>query len=109
MGAKKIFEPRVYPFPLPVVANALLHGARTAGLTVQTVDPNNHVIRLARPMSMRNWGEDVTVSMRPDSAYQTSVVVESKLKVGLVAWGAHDRNFKQIHDILHGALATMPR
>lgn len=106
MGTSERSEPRVYPAPAQVVFDALIAGARQVGLVVTGADPQQGVVWADKQMTLMSWGEVITMYVRPEGPQQTSVVVESRLKFGLVAWGAHKKNFELVHRALDIGLAN---
>jgi hypothetical protein len=92
--------PVTYPLPAQTVFGALMQALLQTPLRVKGADPNQGTIWADKGLSLATWGENVTIFVWQPSPGQTSVAVQSSLKFGLVAWGAHDRNFRTVFEAL---------
>ena len=97
-------EPRSYPYPPATIFAAVHAGLPHTKLKITGADPNQGTIWADKSMSFASWGEKVTVYIYPGQNGQTEVTVDSALKFGLVAWGAHTRNFQTVFEAIDRGL-----
>lgn len=96
MAISKRSEPVSYQLPLRVAFDGLMAMLAFTSLTPQHADAEQGIISARRGMSLRSWGEKVTISLSESGPGQTSAQVESRLVFGLFAWGQHDRNIQTV-------------
>src|SRR5262245_44492135 len=99
-------EPAHYPLPYPVVFDAFIRAIPLASMKVDSADPQNGIINASSGISFSTWGERVSVRIGAASADSTTAVISSDLKFGLVAWGKHERNFRNLFDAVNRVLAA---
>jgi hypothetical protein len=99
-------DPRPYQLPPQTVFGALLAALPQTKLKITGHDPQQGTIWASKSASMMSWGEDVVIYVQPAGPNQSVVTVDSKLKFGFVAWGAHDKNFRRVFEALDGAFAA---
>jgi hypothetical protein len=104
-AVNKRSEPRIYPYPPAHIFNAATSGLSQSKLSIRGADPNQGTIWAEKGMSAASWGEKVTIYIAAAGEGHTTVTVDSALKFGLVAWGAHDRNFKRVFEAIDQGLA----
>ena len=76
-------------------------------IEVISTDEPNGVIHAKTGITLRTWGETLTIRLgSPDGGTTTEMVIDSNLKFGLAAWGKHDKNFTTITDAVHTAFAA---
>ena len=91
-----------FPFPYDAVIQGLASVLPHIGLKVKSVDPVIGRISASAGMSLFSWGENVTIVIERVEDNVTLVAMESALKVGFNAGGAHRhaKNFNKIIEAL---------
>jgi hypothetical protein len=98
-----------FPYPMPVVFDALLQAAPTVG-GMQVVQSDRDLGHLfARTgVSWLSWGENIWVSLMEVSQGRTRVTIVSTLKFGLVDWGKCRDNAEGLLQALSSLLNAGP-
>jgi hypothetical protein len=104
--SKKRSDPRPYQLPPQTVFGALMAALPQTKLKITGHDPQQGIIWASKGTSAMSWGEDVVIYVQAAGPNQSAVTVDSKLKFGFVAWGAHDKNFRTVFEALDRALAA---
>ncbi|MEL7207362.1 MAG: hypothetical protein AAGK32_03860 [Actinomycetota bacterium] len=90
-------DPIRFPFPYSDVFRTLVSVLPQHKMEVVGADESTGLIQAKTGITMRTWGENLTIRLgSPDGGGTTEMVVESNLKFGLVAWGKHEKNFETI-------------
>lgn len=99
-------DPIRFPRPYAEVFRSLVSVLPQHKIEVVSADEPSGTIHAKTGVTMRTWGETLTIRLgSPDGGATTEMVVESNLKFGLAAWGKHDKNFATITNAVNTALA----
>jgi hypothetical protein len=75
-------------------------------LRVVGTDPETGSVWVDRAISWRSWGEHVRIDLRASGPDRTRVTIESSSKTTVLTdWGAHGRNFHEVHEAIERGLA----
>lgn len=91
-----------FPFPYDDVFQGLLEVIPHIGMKLKSHDAVIGRITASTKMSLFSYGENVTIGVEPLGDSATMLSLESSLKVGMNAAGAHrhSKNFDQIIETL---------
>lgn len=98
-------ETRTYSSSPSDVVLAVRSAAEQLGWKVRSEDPSTWVIFLSTKVSLRSWGEHVTVTTRAVEG-GSEVDISVSLRGQLFGWGAQKRSALQLADALEGVLGT---
>ena len=98
-------ETRTYSSLPSEVVMAVRQAASQLGWKVRSEDPTTWVMFLSTKVSLRSWGEHVTVSIRALEE-GSSVDITVSLRGQLVGLGAQKRSALSLADALSGILAS---
>jgi hypothetical protein len=92
------------PHPYTEVFRTLVGVLPNHGFEIVATDEASGVIQAKTGINLRTWGETVTMRLgSPDGGSTTSMVIDSKLKFGIAAWGKHEKNFAAVMAALEAA------
>lgn len=97
-------EPEVIPFDYQLVFARVCEALPAAGFRVLGADPATGVVQATSDLSAASWGENLTVQLGSARDGETTVVIHSNLKFGLVDWGKNKRNVTRIRNELRQRL-----
>ena len=98
-------ETRTYSSSPSEVVMAVRQAASQLGWKVRSEDPTTWVMFLSTKVSLRSWGEHVTVSIRALEE-GSSVDITVSLRGQLAGWGAQKRSALSLADALSRILAS---
>ena len=88
---------RSFAQPKTVVFDAAQRAIPTIkGMSVRSADPASGRIAASKGVSLRSWGENVSVVVEDDGPDRSRVKVESRLKAQLMDWGANKQNVESV-------------
>jgi len=97
------------PAPYAVAFDATARSLPAAKMSLRSADQASGVIIASTSISLMSWGEDITIRLQGnEDGDTTSLWMESKLKFGLVNWGKHDQNFKNVVNAVMAQLQGPP-
>ncbi|MDP3972048.1 MAG: hypothetical protein Q8P61_03950 [Candidatus Nanopelagicales bacterium] len=99
-------EPEVFPFDYGIVFAAVGETLPAVGFRVVSADPATGVIHGTTELSPASWGENLTIQLGSAQPAETTVVIHSNLKFGLVDWGKNKRNVAKIQEELRRRLGV---
>ena len=95
------------PHPYAQVFRTLVGVLPQHKMAVVSADEAGDLITAKTGMTLRTWGETLTIRLgSPDGGSTTDMVIESNLKFGVAAWGKHQQNFDTILNALRTVFAA---
>src|SRR5258708_5102156 len=88
----------IFPFAYIVVFNTIVESLQKSGCDLNHQDRVIGRITASTGMSLFTWGENITIIVEKIDEKNSSVVMESALKIGMNAAGAHRHahNFEKL-------------
>jgi hypothetical protein len=103
---RRASQSAIYAVPYPTAFDAAVRILGTLGMTVESADQANGAIHAKHSMSVRTWGEVISVLVRASGTEGTQVEVTSALKLGLADWGKNKTNVARIHEAIAADLTA---
>ena len=81
---------RTFAQPKQIVFDAAQRAIPTVGkMRVRNVDPANGRIDVTKGVSLKSWGESITVDVQEAGPNESTVRVGSRVRAQLVDWGVN--------------------
>ena len=88
-----------------VVVDAVVRVAKKIGWNIVSRTEGGIVVRVG--MSIRSWGEEITIQVAPRKAGGSRLKAESKIRIGWWDWGKNDANLARFSQMLDAQVARV--
>lgn len=96
-----------YRYPADVAYAAALTVATYSKVTLDSADAESGTLHVSTDISAQTYGENITITVLPDSSEESIVRIRSSLKFGLTAWGANRKNVQRLHAAIAAYLTVV--